>query len=510
MNKIPISCPSCGFSRQIPYDKVPEGPRRVTCPKCNETFIFTKPDVTSELEGQGETPVTPETVATPQGSQAAAAKADNSSPPPSGPPPRPVTRGLTDIGDLFQESWTLYKRRFFILIGLCLLGIAAFIAPVLLSAGLVSMTTSGGVTFVTIITIGILVGILCGIWCFGGFLCAVVDEGLNLKAALARGQGMILPLAWVSLLSGFIICGGYMMLIIPGIIFSVWFVFAQFVLVEDDVRGMSALLKSKEYLRGQWFSVALRLLLIWAVSGLVSVIPLVGPFLSLAFFPYVIIFHYLIFRDLRQLKGDVPFSCGTGDKLLWPGVALVGLVVVPAILISIAGFSMFGALSQLAPLAKGKVFQEAQTPQVDPQQEGQLVPAAPTMPAVGESTEAGPASSGETPNMFSPDDEYPNISVFIYAVNYTGVILANGTVIQNLEGEPDMQYNYNLDGKSFRYGQNRIEVKFAELPSPPSSMLEIHVRVSGYRSNGEKIIFGEWRLNDKGAGTKTFDFDIPK
>ena len=510
MNNLTISCPSCGFSRQIPYDKVPEGPRRVTCPKCTESFIYTKPDETSALESQEKIPAAPETDATPKDSQAAAAKPDSSSPPPSGPPPRPVTHELTDIGELFQESWTLFKRRFLILIGLCLLGIVAFIAPVLLSAGLVSMTTSGGVTFVAIITVGVLVGILCGIWCFGGFLCAVVDDGLNLKGALARGQGMILPLAWVSLLSGFIICGGYMLLIIPGIIFSVWFVFAQFVLVEDDVRGMSALLKSTEYLRGQWFSVALRLLLIWAVSGIVSVIPLVGPFLSLAFFPYVIIFHYLIFRDLRQLKGDVPFSCGTGDKLLWPGVALIGLVIVPAILISIAGFSMFGALSQLAPLAKGKVFQGAQTLQVEPQQEGQLVPAAPAMPAEGDSTEAGPASSEETPNVFSPDDEYPNVSVFIYAVNYTGEILANSTVIQNLEGEPDMQYNYNLNGKSFRYGQNRIEVKFAELPNPPSTMLEIHMRVSSYLPNGEKKILGEWRLNDKGTGTKTFDFDIPK
>jgi len=112
--------------------------------------------------------------------------------------------------------------------------------------------------------------------------------------------------------------------------------------------------------------------------------------------------------------------------------------------------------------------------------------------------------------VFSPDDEYPNVSVFIYAVNYTGEILANSTVIQNLEGEPDMQYNYNLNGKSFRYGQNRIEVKFAELPNPPSTMLEIHMRVSSYLPNGEKKILGEWRLNDKGTGTKTFDFDIPK
>jgi len=73
-----------------------------------------------------------------------------------------------------------------------------------------------------------------------------------------------------------------------------------------------------------------------------------------------------------------------------------------------------------------------------------------------------------------------------------------------------MQYNYNLNGKSFNYGQNRVEVSFAELPNPPSTMLEIHMRVSRYLQDGQKMVLGEWRINDKGTGTRTFDFEIPK
>jgi hypothetical protein len=42
MGMLTVSCPSCGFSRHLPSEKVPEGPRRVTCPHCNETFIFDK------------------------------------------------------------------------------------------------------------------------------------------------------------------------------------------------------------------------------------------------------------------------------------------------------------------------------------------------------------------------------------------------------------------------------------------------------------------------------------
>jgi len=511
MSNVTISCPSCGFSRQIPYDKVPDGPRKVTCPKCQEIFIYTKPEEAAGAESPRVAPIPEDTSASSQADQAVDTSPENNPDPLAELRSRPARAAMTDIGELFSESWTIFKSRFATLIGLCLLGIAGFLTPILLSGGLASMTTIGGVTFVSLLTLGFLVGILCGTWCYGGFLSAVVDDGLNLREALQHGKGIILPLVWVSFLTAFIVCGGYLLLIIPGIIFSVWFVFGQFVLVQDETRGMGALLKSREYVRGQWFNVALRLLLIWTISGIIGAIPLAGPFLSLAFFPYVMIFQYLILRDLRRMKGDVPYPCGTGNKLVWPAVSLLGLLVVPAFVISLVGVSLFGALSYLAPLAKEKIMQGEQAQQPIPLQVNPLEPAAPAMPGDGGVMDTRPSAPTDTSGAFSSDENAPqSISVFIYAVNYTGEVRVNGEVIQKLEGEPDMQYNYNLTGKSFRYGQNRVEVNFAELPNPPSTMLEIHMRVSRYLQDGQKTVLGEWRINDKGAGTRTFDFEIPK
>lgn len=507
MSNVSISCPSCGFSRVIPYDKVPEGPRKVTCPKCRETFIYTKPDDAPGEKPCATTPDTEEMAAAPA-SKTAAPATEHHPESLAEPSSAPVPAVMTDIGELFQESWAIFKCRFATLIGLCLLGIAGFIAPILLSGGLAAMTTVGGIPFVSLITLGFLVGILCGTWCYGGFLSAVVDDGLKLKGALERGKGIIPSLVWVSFLSAFIVCGGYLLLIIPGIIFSVWFVFGQFVLAQDEAHGMGALLKSREYVRGQWFNVAIRLLLIWAVSGVMSAIPLAGPFLSLAFFPYVMIFQYLIFRDLRQIKGDVPYPCGIGNKLVWPAVSLLGLLVVPVLVISLVGVSLFGALSQLAPLAKGKIMQGEQT---IPLQLSPLDPAVPATPGEGVTTESSTVSPTETSGAASSEEISPeSLSVFIYAVNYTGEIRANGTLIQKLEGEPDTQYNFNLNGKNFLYGQNRIEVNFSELPNPPSTMLEINMRVSRYLQDGQKVVLGEWRINDKGTGNRTFNFEIPK
>ena len=217
---------------------------------------------------------------------------------------------MTDIGDLFTESWQLFQRRFATLIGLYLLTMVAFMLPLGITIGLAMLAgmAKGGAAFVLTGVVGLLAGLYLGFRCFAAFLHAVVDDQLAFGEALEKGNEIILPLLWIGFLTGFIICGGFILFVIPGIIFMVWFFFAQFILVKEDVHGMNALLKSREYVRGEWFNVALRLLLIWAASVLVGIIPLAGPILCIVFFPFTMIFHYLIYRDLREMKGDVPFS----------------------------------------------------------------------------------------------------------------------------------------------------------------------------------------------------------
>ena len=35
-----VSCPHCGFAKEVPADKLPNGVVRVSCPSCKETFPF--------------------------------------------------------------------------------------------------------------------------------------------------------------------------------------------------------------------------------------------------------------------------------------------------------------------------------------------------------------------------------------------------------------------------------------------------------------------------------------
>jgi len=363
MGMLTVSCPACGFSRQLPSENVPDGPRRVTCPHCNETFIFDKsvPPVANEdapAAGSAEDSASVPPSRQPSPPDAPSSFPDHSESQPAGDsssashekPPGPPA--MTDIGELFRQSWELYQKRFVTLILLYLLTMLAVIIPTALAVGLAFLMTliAGGIAFFVTVSLGILVGIACALWCYSGFLCAVVDNTLRLEDALTRGKKLLLPLAWIFLLTGFIITGGYFLLIIPGVIFTVWFFFAQFIVPGENVRGMEALLKSREYVRGRWLDVALRLFLIWVVSGVVSLIPFFGMILAVLFFPYVMIFHCLIYRDLRAIKGDISFPCGTNNKLLWPGVALAGWIIVPAILILLFGSLFCGKVHQKTPV----------------------------------------------------------------------------------------------------------------------------------------------------------------
>lgn len=541
MDQLTISCPSCGFSRQVPGDRVPDATCQVTCPQCKSSFAFSKPDTppippadpsppapappqASADSQTGQTPPQPPPQPKPKhqpppgtsiGSATAARMAQRSRPAPP--------RELTDVGGLFKESWEVFQRRFSTLIGLFLLSLFAFTAPAgaVVGLGLLAGKAFGEVAIVVAGVAGFAASLYLGFRCFAGFLHAVADEQLSVKDALAKGKGIVGGVMWIGFLAGFIVTGGFLLFIIPGVIFTVWFCFAQFVLVREDYRGMDALLKSREYIRGDWFNVALRLLLVWAASLLIGAIPFAGPILSIVFIPYVTIFHYLIYRDLTEMKGDVPFPCGVADKVKWPGVALLGMVLVPVALISVVGVSLLGPLAQFVSregitVQSGSPGQSAgsddQGLRVITFPQGELPQEDATALQPGDSTvPASQGFSGDPQQSLSASEEEPeNLHVFIYAVNYTGTIRVNGTPIREMEGKTDMQYNYNTDGRSFRYGQNQIEVDYAELPSHQEGLLGVKIKVSRNRSGNAAETLGEWRFEEKGQGSKSFTLDIPK
>jgi hypothetical protein len=76
-----------------------------------------------------------------------------------------------------------------------------------------------------------------------------LGNDVTVLESIQKGFSKILPLIWTSILMGLAIMGGLILLIIPGILFALWFGLAQHVVVLEDESGTAALGRSKTLVR---------------------------------------------------------------------------------------------------------------------------------------------------------------------------------------------------------------------------------------------------------------------
>lgn len=136
---------------------------------------------------------------------------------------------------------------------------------------------------------GAIVPVLLLILLLGGityflFLIAVLrvvvsddPEVTTFAAGLTWARGNFLGLLWVQILTGLVTMGGLLLFIIPGIILSLYTYFSQFVYAKEGTKGMQALLRSRDLVKGRWwavffvlFKVGLLILGIFLLLGIVA------------------------------------------------------------------------------------------------------------------------------------------------------------------------------------------------------------------------------------------------
>jgi len=153
----------------------------------------------------------------------------------------------------------------------------------------------------------------------------------------------------VGILEFLSVLGGAAMLIIPGIWLGIALSFAVYIFIIEHRRGIDALRQSKDYVKGYWWAVLGRTLLLALIYVVVMVIvripvtlmggQIAGGILSavmlLFFIPFSAIYHYIIFNNLRELKpelAEMKTKEGTG---FIKASAIVG-VIVPILLVILA------------------------------------------------------------------------------------------------------------------------------------------------------------------------------
>lgn len=323
---------------------------------------------------------TPSTDINPQG---------NPTPPQAGAPAQasqpsvaPQEPKLPGPVELSKSALALSKKHFWPLVLIVAL-------PVLFSGLTGAVASSGIVSFSPFfIILGVLLTLPIMIlvsWVYLAFyyLLAHSEEGITIEQSFRATWPKILSWWWVCLLAGLIVLGGFFLLVVPGIIFAIWFSLYIYVFILEDQKGLNVLLRSKEYVQGRWWAVLGRgLFLILPLFGITIAFGILTAMLGV-FLPQEIIaiilsvlwvgiyipiyfYHYLIYKACRDTRPQLIGQPPAGKKgwfvasAIWGVVGMIVMIFLVLVVISLSAVVNRESDSGKNPISdfiRGKVLQ---------------------------------------------------------------------------------------------------------------------------------------------------------
>lgn len=259
----------------------------------------------------------------------------------------PPPTNLRGVIALLKDAWRVYRTKFTTFLGI--LGIPICFALIYSDLFyLLSHTDFQYSPFFSLLQflLTILLVLL--------FLCSIIAliysfrEDIALEEAYKRSWQLFASSIWVYFLLASIIAGGFILAIIPGIIFSVWFSLALFVLVFEERKGFAALARSKQLVGGRSWGVLGRLILILLLLGIIATavvtvltwridyVPLsqlvgcvTGYLLQIFILPFFLIYLFLIYEDIGEIKKEEAHRIPSlGVKLVYTLPGILGALCV--------------------------------------------------------------------------------------------------------------------------------------------------------------------------------------
>lgn len=270
------------------------------------------------------------------------------------------THHLSSINVLFTDSWEMFKGSvlnvFILAIISLVVCIAVFIVGILLSlpfgaVAVFSAITSQKITpefFSSLAGIGVVAVIFLIVTTLIGFAfqAATVMVVANYKQkpeavkSLKQSIPFMLPLFLASIVSGFVLSGGFFLFIIPGIFFSVLFYFVVFEIVLNNKGVLASFRRSSGIVLANFWGIFGRVALWVGIVIAISLIPqiavsstesseLASLWSIASFFINIFISWYGISYAVTLYKqAEKAAPEGKHGKLLWPVItAVVGWIV---------------------------------------------------------------------------------------------------------------------------------------------------------------------------------------
>jgi hypothetical protein len=190
---------------------------------------------------------------------------------------------LLSSGEIISTSWNLYKNNWQKLLPyLGIMFLPSLVVGIIAFGGnsLYNSLSNSVELLVSVIIAGVIGAIILGIvslWATMALIKAIhlANTGSlanNWRQEFTSTKHLIWPVIYTLILQFLVIFGGTILLIIPGLIFSVWFMFTFYIVVIEEKRGVEALKASKTLVTGRWWGILWRALLPGLVFGLLTLV----------------------------------------------------------------------------------------------------------------------------------------------------------------------------------------------------------------------------------------------
>ncbi len=166
---------------------------------------------------------------------------------------------MRPISELVGQSWLIYQKHFYLLIGYAAWPLLPYVGLVLVSL------PQPNIFFEGLSSVCLLAQSFLALW-VGIIIPLIIRELTEKKKKIMlpnlqnKAWQLMLSVVFVAILETAVLLGGFILLIIPAFIFWVWFAMAQLSVILDNKKGLSALIWSRELARGKFFALAWRLI----------------------------------------------------------------------------------------------------------------------------------------------------------------------------------------------------------------------------------------------------------
>lgn len=229
-----------------------------------------------------------------------------------------IMKKKLDFGQVFRRGWEIFKKNIGMLLLVILVGAAivlAFITPGILAfiiaiggsltenqVHLNNFSIAGFIIFGLAVVLGIIASLIYSLALIKAIGNADAGKKIDLKEVYKFAWEKLWVFFWTQLLAGLFVMLGFIFFIIPGIIIAIYLQFVIFAIVFENKKGMDAIRRSWEMVKGNWWMVFLVLLVVGFAQGALSWIPVIGAIAGFILTPLWQCIIYSMYRQLASSK----------------------------------------------------------------------------------------------------------------------------------------------------------------------------------------------------------------